>query len=228
MSPVVLERPIKGLLPFDFLLGRANISPEPLTRRTAVSELIDKPDYEKLCAEKQRRIDALEGQLEQKHGFLRRGLAKVGRALKSKMAIAFLCGLVPLTAISTGVYLKIFKPVRDAAQKPIATITDLIPYDGYRVIGLDENPDVLELENPKTGDSHFFHIGPETVAYIKSNYDKYKFDEEFILVEGSFNVVGLHDSWERYRDDKEYRSRQLEKIRKEAAVGVPAESFETK
>lgn len=40
-------------------------------------KFVDQPDYQQLCAAKQRRIDELEGMLEQKYGIVRRGLVKL-------------------------------------------------------------------------------------------------------------------------------------------------------
>ena len=44
------------------------------------SNYVDQLDYQQLCAAKQRRIDELEGMLEQKHSFLRRGLVRAWNA----------------------------------------------------------------------------------------------------------------------------------------------------
>ncbi|MDO8466933.1 MAG: hypothetical protein Q7S83_02205 [bacterium] len=109
------------------------------------SKYVDQPDYVELCTEKQRRIDELEGMLEQRNGWLRNAFMKVvGVAMypfRKPLAKLKAVGTHPATLISTGVfalafsiwYFGEFGEFFRARRGPELTLRQMLDYDGYRV-----------------------------------------------------------------------------------------------
>ncbi len=212
------------------------------------SHYVDPPEHAKENVELRREVDRLKGMLEQKHGWLRKGLVACGRFLTAPSRLIYiLCdwrivptvlfhlAFVAMVAVSCNAFSIHRKEVAqqeafsrelaEASQKSAVSFYQLVNYEGGQIGQPFPDQQLVFLCKNGSGErAGLVHVPAEFLGYFTQN------------IGHTFSIVELKhwlDSQEKAAEDehlrKEKYQEELEQIRREAAeAGIPVESAEAK